>query len=270
MGYKQVKVPIGMRYSFWWPIISEPAAAHPIYGSKVDMGAAKKGTVTITTAPFDYAGDDINLIHDEAYVNHQVDAETSLSDLELNAMLYGHSYEDGIETSGSDDTSGLGAYGFIEPIIKRDKTKVYRATFLYKNSPLASSEKQEAETKETAINPKNYGFSLFGTVDNLGKWRARQDFATEEDALAFLDACAGHGARYRVSLQIVGNGTAVPAPGTTYVDAGGSLEINFGAAPSKVFDTVGTSTTDITTSLVSKKLTLSNLDADHKLVAVFA
>lgn len=270
MGMKQVKVPIGMRYSFWWPIISEPAAAHPIYGSKVDMGTAKKGVVTINTSAFDYYGDDINLMHDETYVSHQVDAETSLNDLELNATLYGHKYEDGLETSSVDDTAGLGAYGFIESIIKRDKSKVYRATFLYRNTAILSSEKQEPETKEASTNPKNYAFSLSGSADNLGAWRERYEFNTEADALAFLDACARQGDRYRVSLQIVGNGTAVPAPGATYVDAGGDLEINFGAVPAAVYDTVGDTTTDITDSLVSKKLTLSNLDADHKLVAVFA
>lgn len=270
MGTKQVKVPIGMRSSYCWPILSEPANAHPIYGSKVDMGAAEKGTVTITTSPFDYYGDDITLIHDESYVSHQADVETSLNDLEQNALFFGHAFADGVETSGAEDISGLFAYGFIEPLIKKDKSKVFRATFFYRMSPMASAEKQEAETKNTATNPKNYSISFAGSADNLGKWRAREDFNTEADAEAFLDACAGHGDRYRVSLQIVGTGTSVPAPGATYVEAGGNLEINFSAVPEAVYDTVGDTTTDITSSLVSKKLTLSTLAADHKLVAVFA
>lgn len=270
MGNKQVKVPIGMRSSYWWPIIAEPAGQHPTYGNKVDMGAAEKGTVTINTSVMDYYGDDISLIHDEAYVNHQVDAETTLNDLEQNAAFYGHSYADGVETSGSEDVTGLGAYGFIEPMIRRDKSRVYRATFLYKNTPMASAERQEAETKATQITPKNYVFSLYGMADNAGAWRAREDFNTEADAEAFLDACAGHGDRFRVDLEIRGDGSSVPAPGATYVASGGSIEINFSAVPTVVYDTTGGTTTDITSSLVSKKLTLSNLAADHKLLAVFA
>ncbi len=47
MGLKQVKVPIGMRSSYFAPIVSEPADARPTYGEVFDMGAAVKGYVTI-------------------------------------------------------------------------------------------------------------------------------------------------------------------------------------------------------------------------------
>lgn len=270
MGLKQVKAPIGMRSSYWWPIIAEPAAAHPTYGEKIDMGAAVKGTVAITTSTLDYYGDDLALIHDEAYVSHQVDAETSLSDLELNAAIFGHKYADGKETSGSDDTAGLGAYGFIEPLIKKDKSKIFRATFFYKMCGMASSEKQEAETKTNAINPKNFAVSLFGFADNTGAWRERQDFNTEADAEAFLDACAKKSDMFRISLEIFGAGSSVPAPGATYVASGGTYAVEFSAAPAKVYDTTGGATSDVTASLSNKKLTLSNVSAAHDILAVFA
>ena len=50
MGSKTVKVPIGMRSSYFAKIKTEPENAHPTYDSKVDMGAAVKGYVSITTA----------------------------------------------------------------------------------------------------------------------------------------------------------------------------------------------------------------------------
>ena len=43
MGNKAVKTPLGMVSSYFFPFASEPVGTHPIYGEKVDMGAAVKG-----------------------------------------------------------------------------------------------------------------------------------------------------------------------------------------------------------------------------------
>ena len=45
-----VKVPIGMRRSWFFPIATEPDSAKPTYSEKLDMGAAVKGYLTVTTA----------------------------------------------------------------------------------------------------------------------------------------------------------------------------------------------------------------------------
>ena len=51
MGSKTVKVPIGMRSSYFAKIKTEPENAHPTYDSKVDMGAAVKGYVDDVIEP---------------------------------------------------------------------------------------------------------------------------------------------------------------------------------------------------------------------------
>ena len=47
---RTVKMPVGMLRSFWAPITAQPAAALPTYGDIEEMGAARTGTLAITTA----------------------------------------------------------------------------------------------------------------------------------------------------------------------------------------------------------------------------
>lgn len=183
-----VKVPLGMRRSWYFPITDEPAAAKPVYGEMLDMGAAVKGYLSITTASASISGDDIAQVEVEKFVSAQLDAETTMSDLEVNAKIYGHKYTeaDG-ETSSSDDVSPNGGYGFIEPIMLKDKSIIYRATFLRKLSAMAQSEKQEADTKKSGeLSFKNSAVSYKVMEDNTGVWRMRQDLETLALAEAYI------------------------------------------------------------------------------------
>lgn len=187
MGLKQVKVPIGMRSSYFAKIKTEPAASHPTYDTPIDMGAAVKGYVTITTASSEVYGDDIALIRTENFVSAQADVETTKNDLELNAALFGHTYsESDGEISAADDTAPAGAYAFIEPIMDKTKKITYRATFLFKVQPLQNSEKTEADTKKNDFNPKMNSVSFFVMPDNTGNWRNRKEFETEAAAEAYI------------------------------------------------------------------------------------
>lgn len=183
-----VKVPLGMRRSWYFPITSEPDNAKPVYGEKLDMGAAVKGYLSVTTASAEIPGDDITQVSIEKFVSGQLDAETTMSDLEINAKIYGHKYtEEGGEVSSSDDVSPNGGYAFIEPILLKDKTIVYRATCLRKVSAMASSEKQEADTKKSGeLSFKNNAVSYKVMEDNTNTWRTRNDFASMELAEAYI------------------------------------------------------------------------------------
>ena len=198
----KVKAPIGMQYSFYYPIASEADAAHPTYkaDTEIDMGAAVKGYLAVTTASAEVAGDDITQVSIDKFVSGQLDVETTLSDLEINAQLYGHSYSeaDG-EVSNSADVSPNGGYGFVEPILRKDKTVIYRASFFYKVTALQSSEKQEADTKKSGeLSPKMNAVSLKVMEDNTGDWRVRKDFEDDSGttglaaALAFIRTKAGY------------------------------------------------------------------------------
>lgn len=196
MKTSTVKVPLGMRRSWWFPIASEADAAKPVYGDKVDMGAAVKGYLSITTASASVPGDDIEQVSIEKFVSGQLDAETTMSDLEVNAKLYGHKYsEETGETSSSEDHAPNGGYAFIEPILLKDKTVVYRATFLRKVCAMAQSEKQEADTKKSGeLAFKNNAVSFKVLEDNTGVWRMRQDLETLALAEKYIEDQAGKSA----------------------------------------------------------------------------
>jgi hypothetical protein len=179
-----------MRDSWYYPITSEPAGAKPVYGEKIDMGHAVKGYLSITTASGEIPGDDITQVSIEKFVSGQLDAETTMSDLEVNAKIYGHKFTeaDG-EVSSSDDVSPNGGYAFIEPILLKDKTIVFRATCLHKVSAMASSEKQEADTKKSGeLSFKNnaVSYKVMETAQNT--WRSRKEFATHAEAQAYIEA----------------------------------------------------------------------------------
>ena len=189
----KVKTPVGMMTSTYWPIKEEPEGKHPTYDAGIDMGAAVKGYLSVTTASASIPGDDIAQVEIEKFTGGQFDAETTMSELEVNAKIYGHKYdESGIEISSSDDVSPNGGYSFIEPILTKEKATIYRATCLMKVSAMASREKQEADTKKPGeLAPKMNVVSYKIMEDNLRTWRQRQDFATEAEAKAFINTTFG-------------------------------------------------------------------------------
>ena len=174
---KTVKVPIGMRKSYWAPIKTEPDTGHPTYDTIVDMGAAVSGTLTITTATFSIYGDDVEQVGDESFVSAQIDAETTCSDLEISASIYGHSYAEATgEDSGKDDHAPYGGYGYLEPIMLTDKSVIFRGTFIRRCTAIASAEKADAATRAESITPQNNKVSFKCTADNSGSWRVRKEF----------------------------------------------------------------------------------------------
>lgn len=189
----KVKVPLGMQTLDFWPITQEPDSGHPKYGASINLGAAVKGYLTVTTSMASIPGDDINQVEDEVFAGAQLDSETTMSDLQVNAQLFGHTWSetDGEESKGT-DRALPGGLSFIEPILRKDKTIVYRATCLRKATALASSEKQEADTRKPGeLNPKMNAVSFKVSEDAAHSWRVRNDFATAEAAAAFIKKTFG-------------------------------------------------------------------------------
>ena len=184
----KVKVAFGMEGSWWFPITAEPAKARPTYSDAVDLGAAVKGYLSLTTLHFAVPGDNVNQIDADIFQEGQIDAETTLDDLSKNAMLFAHTYsEEAGELSNSADTPKPGGYAFTQTLMTKDRGRFYRATCFFKTTAIAGSEKQEADTRKRGeFSPKNQVFSLKVTEANNGDWRLRQDFQSLAEAEAFI------------------------------------------------------------------------------------
>lgn len=201
LGTKTVKAPVGFRRSYFAPITADDTAdAHPTYSDTIiDMGAAVTGTLAVTTASAEIAGDDITQLEVENFVSAQLDVETTCDDLEKAATLYGHTYgtptgeSSGstvkLELAGVDDGPPVGGYACIEPMILKDKSMVYRASFFFRAAAMASAEKMGAKTRSSSLEPQMSAVSFKITADNTGHWRARQEFATQAAAEAWIEAC---------------------------------------------------------------------------------
>lgn len=189
----KVKTPLGMQTLDFWPIKAEEDGKHPTYEPSINLGAAVKGYLTVTTASASIPGDDIVQVEDEVFTGGQLDTETTMSDLEINANLFGHTYSaEAGEESRSSDRSKPGGISFIEPILRKDKTIIYRATCLRKVTAMPSSEKQEADTKKAGeLNPKMNAVSFKVMEDTTKSWRVRNDFETVDAAKAFIQTTFG-------------------------------------------------------------------------------
>ena len=264
---KTVKMPVGMRKSFWAPIVNEPENSRPQYGPMLDMGAARKGYLSLTTATAAVPGDDVVQVNFEQFVSGTFDAETDCSDLELNASIYGHSYDNGMEASGSEDSAPDGGYAFYEPVILKNKGLVFRATVLPKLTAVIGAEKQEADTKQPGqLDPKVNAVQYMVLEDKTKHYRYREEFATEADAMAWLQSMIGSTAAWPVEISHVGAGASDPGEGVTFVTAGQDKVITFTTDPTALYDNAE----DVTSSIASHKYTISSIAAGHKIVAVCA
>lgn len=194
--YKTLKVPIGMRRSYFGLIATEPENSHPTYNAPVSMGEAVKCELSITTASAAIYGDDVDLLDIETFASAQADAETACDDLETNALIFGHTYastgdDANVELSGSDDQPPVGAYAYIQHLIKKDKTHAFRGVFFFRASAMPSSEKMNDATQGSSLDPKMNPVSFKLMPDNLGKWRARKEFTTQADAEAWIATMYG-------------------------------------------------------------------------------
>lgn len=265
---KKYEVPIGMRRSWWAPIASEPDSGLPVYGDVEEMGAARLGTLTYTTAAADIEGDDQVLDHFEQFLSGTLVAENTLNKLDVNAKIYGHGMSSGVEHSNRNDQAPFGAYAFTEPILKKgSNTPIYRATFLLKIKANPANEAQNAASRQGgSINPSYNSITYTVYACNTDDWRLRQEFATEAEAETWILGLFAATSAYLVSTEIVGSGSVTPA-GSNYVTAGENAVLDFGSTdPTKLYD----NGSDVTSSIASHKYTISAIAAAHRLVAVFS
>ena len=187
---KHYSVPVGMQRSVWAPIATEPETGMPTYGDAEELGAARLGTLTVTTSAVDIEGDDVVLDHFEQFQVGTLVSETTLNDLAVNAKMYGHAYDttDTEEASGGEDTPPFGGYGFIEPIMKNGAAALtFRATFLPKVKANPANEAQNAATRQGGqITPSYNNITHSVYTCNTGKWRYRKEFATEAAAWSYI------------------------------------------------------------------------------------
>jgi len=255
------KLKYGLLHSLYWPIASEPEDSHPVYGPELSLGSAVRDYLTLNYSEAKAYGDDSTRISIREFVDGTAEIETLLSDLEVDSQLYGSSYEGGVLTDNINDSANAGGHGFVQKLKTRTGT-IYRAVFLYYIMP--SQNADNADTKGASITFANNSITATIQADKTGSWRARADFATEAEALAFLRGLvrATNGGAYALVVE-EHHGEAVSCH-TRFVTAGETGTVEFAAAPIALYDNA------VSQSPGGSTYSISNMAADHTVVAFFA
>ena len=187
------KMPIGLRANWWAKITAEGASAHPTYDAPMSLGGSIKAYLSVTTYQRQVAADDTWQINDDVFASATLEQETDCTDVELDATVYGHTISvEGESISSEMDAAPYGGWGAIEPIVLKNHSIVYRATFLYKIKAQQSSEKMEADTLTPGnFTPKNKSITFLAEKDSTGAWRAQKEHATYEAARSWIMAKFG-------------------------------------------------------------------------------
>lgn len=180
----RVKEKYGLVESMFFPITAEPDGQHPTYGTMLDLGAAVKAYLSLTFSEAPAYGDDVEQLNIREFVSGALDAETLLSDLEVDAALYGSTMD---ETTGltdkAADNPNPGAYAYIQKLKTRAGT-VFRGVFLYYVVPAMTAD--NSDTKGGSITYMNNTVRFAVQTDKTGAWRSRDDFDTQQAAHEYL------------------------------------------------------------------------------------
>ena len=257
----KVKEKYGLVYSAFFPVASEPSGSHPVYGEEIDLGAAVRAYLTITYATAQAYGDDRAQLDVKEFVSAQLDAETLLSDLEVDAALFGSKYADGTATDSIYDTAKPGGYAYIQKLKLRSGGTVYRAVFLYYATPSLNAD--NADTRNASITFMNNSITCSVLADSTGDWRARHDCGSEAEAKEWIAGLVKATAGGAFALNVEERSGKTVSYKASFVNSGEAGDVEFAEAPSAVYD----NGENVTASLAGTKYTIASMTEDHSIVA---
>lgn len=187
----KTKMPMGLLDLTFVPIASESAGTLPTYeaaGNEVSLGHAVRAALAVTTDSLRVYGDDALQIAADLFVSATLDTETLLSDLQLEAKLFGGTYATDTLTSGANDAAASGGVYFVRKLMKKDKTIVYRAVILFRCQPDLSSYAIDANTRGANLELKNNAVRFLVSAAENGDWKWEGEYSTESASLAAIAA----------------------------------------------------------------------------------
>lgn len=179
----------GARKSKWAPWADDAqdtdATMLPAYGAAKSFGELNKVSDSLNFNEGTLPGDDQIVLYEKQFKDGTVDVESVFLPLEDAAAILGASHDASMGIAhGDDDTPPYIGYGFLTHHV--GKGKHYWQTVFYpklKASPTA----QDYETRGDSINFKTDKLSFRWESPACHKYLIKKDFATEEEAEAYLD-----------------------------------------------------------------------------------
>jgi hypothetical protein len=187
----KTKTKIGLLDLTAVPITAEPAGAMPTYAAadkELSLGHAVRAALTVEMDQLRVHGDDALQIAADLFNSGALDTEALLDDLALEAALYGSTADGTAVTDNGDDSAPpVGVY-YVQKLMKKDRSIVYRAVVLFRCTANRANYSDEANTRTQNLEPKNHPVGFIVYLANNNDWRWRDDFETEAAALAAIAA----------------------------------------------------------------------------------
>ena len=201
----------GAKYINFAPITEEPENRLPEYGEKVNVGALVKADVTINLASGEIYGDDALDEKLEEFVSATIATEVTDMTDEVESAVFGSKIEGKELIDSTGDEIPQGGLGYYKTLLRNGKKK-YRAYYYPKVK--ASMGNDTAQTKGNSITFSSTSLSFTVYEPKIGKWRYRETFDREQDAIRYVNEKLGVKASPSVELYDAG---AAPLGGSVTV-----------------------------------------------------
>lgn len=181
---------VGMRYLVGAPIKTETDGAVPTYDKGLKIGRAVSANVTFNRNDATLYADDVLAERDNTITGGNVDITVAEIEDAVAEKIFGDTKDsdsngDCYDSSASSPYIGL---GYMQEVRVKGVTK-YRTTWLYKVQLAPAEAQAQTKGETTQFQTQRVTGELMGVTmaDGASRFRARNEFASAADAIAWLD-----------------------------------------------------------------------------------
>ena len=213
--------------NFRFSVLTEASDGTPTYAGAQKPAKAISCNVSVSNNSATLYADDVLAESDTSFQSGTVTIGLDDDNLEMQAIMLGHAYSDGVIVRNANDIAPYVGLGRV--VVKMiNNVRKYKVEFLYKvkfGEP-SQDDNTKGESLEFATG------EMEGTIAALanGKWSIAKIFDTQAAALTYLESLMATGTLYTVTYDVNGgNGSVDPVT----VAAGSAVTLDTGSGLTK-------------------------------------
>ena len=178
----------GAKYIKFAGIKGEPAGKLPIYEAAVELGKLVKAELTVNIATGELYANNMLAEKSDEFISGTLAVEVDDMEKEVEGAVYGSAYNDGELVDNAADVVPYGGLAYYKTL-QRSGKPVFEACYYPKAKAILSTDTAATKGSSIPFNTKPLSFTIY-EPDN-GDWRYRKEFATEKEAIAYVDEKLG-------------------------------------------------------------------------------
>lgn len=256
---------IGMKYWGWAPFnVVDTVSALPTYTAGFKLGESVKADVKITNAEGQLYAEDALCEDISEFSSGALTGEVDELTLAKMATIYGATLSNGELGFASSDTPPFGGTAYSQ-YLQKSGTKKYRTFFYPKVKAKVPDDSATTKTASFSLGTEPISMVIFQPL--FGKWRYVKEHANLAAAQAYIDGKLGIATWYNVNVLVSAASAGKTAVPSAYaVASAGTFTVTLSGTVTKLYD----NGVDVTATIVTGVYTVSNVTADHNIVAIFS